>query len=78
MTYTRYGDEIILQMKSDDYYVLNFLLTTALDAVRSQDKTPARFYRFLRFVYELNLGNPDWLPYVVPAQPEADSKTASR
>ena len=78
MTYTRYGDEVVLQMKTDDYDILQFLLTTALDTVRSQDKTPARFYRFLRFVHELNLGNPDYRPYVVPAESQADSKTAAR
>ena len=70
MTYTRYGDEIILQLQVDDYDVLMFLLGTALDAVRSHDKTPARFYRFLRFVNELNLGNPSYRPYVIP--PEED------
>jgi hypothetical protein len=68
MTYTEHGDEIILQMKQEDYSILLSMLGRALhDPLADQDYEV--FCLYIDFINRLNTGNPRWTPFGLPARP---------
>jgi hypothetical protein len=68
VTYTQQGDKVTLEMTRENFEQLTFILGTALGNVTKQAGTGELFWNWLRFVNELNTGNPNFTPYEIPQE----------
>ncbi len=64
VTYKRQGDDITLEMTVGDYEQLLMILGYAIGAC--SERSEQEFYLWLKFVNELNTGNPHYTPYEIP------------
>ena len=67
MTYTQTGERVTLEMTRDDYAQLTLMLGFAVGAASAQGRKD-NFWRWLRFVNELNRTNPNFKPYAIPPE----------
>ena len=65
VTYKREGDDITLEMTAADFGQLLLIVGYAIGACSG--RAEPMFYPWLRFVNELNTGNPHFTPYEIPA-----------
>jgi hypothetical protein len=68
MTYTQEGDRVTIEMTRDDYDTLLMILGAGLNAIYSKEGDKRMYYSWLRFINELNNGNPNFVPYEIPSE----------
>lgn len=70
MKYTRHGENITLEMTVDDYERLLVMMGFALAGAMEKDRIDGTkmAYRWLRFLNDLNNGNPNFTPYEIPKE----------
>jgi hypothetical protein len=66
MKYTEDGDRIILEMSQDDYQQLLMMVGYGLGSVRRNGNEDL-YWDWLKFINEMNAGNPGFKPYKIPA-----------
>jgi hypothetical protein len=70
MKFTENGDTVTLEMSRADYG--NLLIAMGIAAGSATDKKA--FWRWMRFVNELNTGNPQFTPYLIPEEFKTQGK----
>jgi NADPH-dependent glutamate synthase beta subunit-like oxidoreductase len=68
MTNTQEGDRVTIEMTRDDYDTLLIILGAGLSAIYSKEGDNRTYNSWLRFINELNNGNPNFTPYEIPSE----------